>query len=415
MAKNKIKPKSFTDISKARSQLVLNQRFIAALLSRIKIKQSDWVSTMATDGNYIYYNEAFVSHEKMSVEKIKGVLFHEILHVVLQHHTRRGVRNPIKWNIAADYVINPYVRDAGLELPEGALFNDKYEGKSVEAVYNLLPDERDNGGGGGEGNGDGNGKQGGDDNGNNQGDGWNFGGVLDYPGEDKESKDGKPRKGAMTDVEIKEQEIIWKSAVQQAAQVAKVQGSMPAGMERLLDELFEPKINWREVMASFVTKNAKNDYNWLRPNKRYVGRGYYLPTLHSPEIGIGALLFDTSGSMGEKELVEVASEIQAALSAYGGEFRIIYVDATVAGYDDVTQHDIPISKHINIRGGGGTDFRPGFEWMEENDFIPDFAIYYTDGYCSSFPEQPDFPVLWVLNEKNDMFEAPFGETLVINK
>jgi predicted metal-dependent peptidase len=120
-------------VTKARTRLLIEQPFFGTLCLRLEISKRTDMPTMATDGRYIFYNPDFV--EKLSHPELMGVFAHEVLHCALSHHTRRGDRHPVVWNIAADFVINPILKDAGMQLPAGCLYDQKYAGKSAEEVY----------------------------------------------------------------------------------------------------------------------------------------------------------------------------------------------------------------------------------------------------------------------------------------
>ncbi|MCK4694951.1 MAG: hypothetical protein KAT74_04270, partial [Candidatus Cloacimonetes bacterium] len=189
--------------------------------------------------------------------------------------------------------------------------------------------------------------------------------------------------------------------------VAKAQGKLPAGLERMIQEALQPKLPWREILARFITENARNDYTWKQPNKRYLYADMYLPSLNTPTLGSIVIIVDTSGSISQKELDIFASELHSILSTYPGtEIKVIYVDAKVAGVGTLNIYDFK----LQAKGGGGTDFKPGFEYIEKEGLMPACVIYFTDGYCDSFPDSPDYPVLWILTGKAG-FTPPFGEVI----
>ena len=146
------------------------------------------------------------------------------------------------------------------------------------------------------------------------------------------------------------------------------------------------------------------------PNKRFLHTGLYLPSLNVPTLGTIVVIIDTSGSISQKELDVFAAELHAVLLIYPGtEIKVIYVDAAVANVEDLSINDF----NLHAKGGGGTDFKPGFEYIEKEGIMPSCALYFTDGYCNSFPEEPDFPTLWLLTDKAN-FTPPFGEVIRIN-
>jgi len=126
-----------------------------------------------------------------------------------------------------------------------------------------------------------------------------------------------------------------------------------------------------------------------------------------------ALLVDTSGSISQQDLNQFASEMHGLLAAYKTELMVIYVDAAVQGVEFIASDDTEIN--LELKGGGGTDYRPGYDWLQKQGHMPTAAVYLTDGYCNSFPDEPDFPTLWALTQKSDYFKPAFGEILVINR
>ena len=106
-------------IRKARTALLLDHPFFGSLLFRLKSEECHSIPTMATNGVVLRYNPAFV--DTLNAATLAGVLAHEVMHPALQHHTRRSKRNPVRWNEACDYAVNPLLLDAGLSLPDDVL------------------------------------------------------------------------------------------------------------------------------------------------------------------------------------------------------------------------------------------------------------------------------------------------------
>ena len=130
---------SVVRIQKARTTLLLDHPFFGTLLFRLGAQARSSIATMATDGVSLYFNQQFV--ETLSAAEIAGTLAHEVMHPALQHHTRRGGRNPRRWNMACDYAINPMLVDAGLALPKDVLLDNRFRGMSAERIYSLLEEE----------------------------------------------------------------------------------------------------------------------------------------------------------------------------------------------------------------------------------------------------------------------------------
>lgn len=378
-----------TTISDAKLKLVLNHPFFASLVLNMPVKEDAGINTACTNGLEIRHNPAYI--ESLDKDEATGVLAHEVAHIMLLHHTRRYERNPKKWNEACDYAINPILLEDGFVLPEGALFKSEFIGKSAEEIYDLLPDGNNADDQSKDENGQGQGGSGHSDSGNDSGDS-RIGDVEDLPVD-------QPSDIAQHEAEVRQ-------AVSQAYDLAKKQGLVPAGMERLIDEILDPVMPWKEILSRFISEPMKSDYSWRMPNTRYTHLGVYLPELRNEELKMGVFMVDTSGSLGADAINFVGAEIKSLCQLFGQEMAVIYCDSEVAGVQVV---DDSFECQVEPKGGGGTDFKPPFEYLEKEDMTPAWAVYYTDGECSSFPEEPDYPVLWLCTTKN--FNPPFGEVI----
>ncbi|GEP94488.1 vWA domain-containing protein [Chitinophaga cymbidii] len=360
-------------IIKAKVQLILVQPFFASLAQRMQFLPDTTQSTATTNGKYIKYNPAYI--EQLTLEELKGMIAHEVMHTAMLHHTRRGHRDKVKWNHACDYAINPLLIDAGFQLPKGYLTNAIYRNMSAEQVYNLLPVPEEQM----------------DASGNNNG---GTGDVEDT---------------LLTGTTMQETESEVKQALVQSAMIAKRQGKLPAFVQRLIEDLLRPRIAWQEVLSRFLSETNRNDYTWKKPSPRHIHCDLYLPALEALETGKVILLVDTSGSINRTLLNQFAAEAQDIATTFNLSLQIIYVDTIVQGVQEI-EPDTPIQ--LNPYGGGGTDFRPGFTYIEENDLQPKVAVYLTDGECRRFPSEPEYPVLWAQFGKAT-FIPPFGETIQI--
>ncbi len=162
-------------------------------------------------------------------------------------------------------------------------------------------------------------------------------------------------------------------------------------------------------MRDFIAARTPSDYRWNPPNRRYIGSGLYLPSVERTGLGTIVIAVDTSGSIGGKELDQFAGEISAISDEAKPEaIHVVYCDAAVQSSQEF-QPSEPI--HLEPKGGGGTDFCPVFEWIEENRIAAACLIYLTDLCCHSYPDPPDYPVLWATNSRKT---APFGETVQIS-
>ena len=399
-------------ISNARAGLIMDQPFFGTLSLKLKVVEAPHrTETMSTNGIELIYNPKFV--EELPLDQLKGVIVHEIMHCVLDHTSRRDYRDHDYWNCAADFAINPILLDAGFKLPD-PLVDPAFRGMTAEQIYPIIAKKK-------KGNDDGKGD------------------PDDGKGDSQKSKDNQPKSqknqskgnsqcqdpggcGGVHDPVNKQGKILtksekdelsadWKIATAQAQQQAKAIGSMPAGLERFINELFETKVDWKAILREFIEKIAKNDYSWRFPNKRYAHLGMYLPSLFSEELGTIIIGVDTSGSVGKRELDQFASEITSVLHDFPKlEVEVVYCDTRVTNTENFRFEDLPLTLHA--KGGGGTRFTPVFNWVKDNDIQPKCLIYFSDMWCHDFPDTPpEYPVLWARTQKGSNDHVPFGETI----
>ena len=335
-------------IQKARTALLLDHPFFGSLLYRLKDRESRAIKTMATDGVSLLWNPEFV--ETLTAATLAGVLAHEVMHPALHHHLRRSGRDAKRWNIACDYAINPLLVDAGLSLPEGVLIENRFRGMSAEQIYNLLESEE---GSDADSNSDQPASASHEPNqpsaGNESGDpsapetGGGIGQVLDAP---QESDDSPTRQ---------EQEREWKIAVKQAITVAQQAGKVPAGLDRTMEGAAEAAVNWRELLRCLWSETTAADYSWMRPNRRHLWNGLYLPGVVKEGVGEIVLAVDCSGSVSGRRLRLFEAEARSILEGQRPErVYVLYFDAVVQKVE-IYEAGQPITP--NPVGGGGYGVR----------------------------------------------------------
>lgn len=381
-------PKTFTpdakvaeQLTKAIAAIVLDDPFYGYLILRREIAQTDQVATASTNGLVIKVNPKFI--RDLSMPQLKGLLKHEIMHIAYLHHLRRGTRDAEKWNMAADYVINALLTEANVDLPPNGLIDPQYSKHSTEHVYSLLPDLPKTDGPVGPGDPP-----------------WNWGGVEDAPGAEDEAKN-------------REMEEDVKIDVIQAHNTAKMMGKVPAGVDRLVDKLRDSKLPWYKILARFFKATAKADYTWMRPNRRFLAHGLYLPSLHSEALGPLVIGIDTSGSVGRDELAGFFGVVNSILKQTKPEcVHVIYCDAAVGNVQKFTPRDFPLTTNkFKPTGGGGTNFCPVFDYVAKHKLKPCALLYLTDMY-GLFPDKPaPYPVLWCATSD---VKAPWGKTISLS-
>ena len=422
-------------ITKARIHLITSRElvFFGPLSLRFKLVEdtSGRIPTMGTDGVRLIYNPDWVNSLPHPDEgpELRSVICHEVWHCALKHFSRCATRDPRRWNIATDYVIAPIImRQPGLRLPEGCLYDKAYLNMNAEQVYAALPDqpsgEGGQGGWGGEGldpggcgavfpydpskqesgNEGGNGAKGNEKEKDGKGNG----------NADKEGEDEKDQKGGSKGPKsVEDVELDWEIATIQSAQQTKAMGShVPEFIDRMIDEMCHPKIPVRELLWDFVQRNAKNDYSWQRPSRRYAATDTYIPSLVSDELLFGVVAVDTSGSIDNEQLAKFLSGLSDILEAFETRVLVLYCDTTIRNEEEFCTGDLPIIP--NPKGGGCTDFRPVFERIAELDEVPAYLLYFTDTFGTWPEEEPEYPVLWVSWEK-DHDEPPIGELVYFDE
>jgi len=361
-----------TRLAKAKTSLILEHPFVGAIALGMPHTYSDAVPTAATNGKRVLYNPEFVSG--LSDDQLKFLVAHECMHPMLEHNFRRQSRDPKKWNMAADYVINQLLTDEGIGtfIDGGCLNKALYDaGQGVsEQIYTLIPDQGDGDGGGGPGG----------------------------TGMDLEDGEGTTQDQA-------QQAAEWKVKVAQAAQAAKMMGKLSAGMARLVDSILNPTVDWREVLQKFVIKHKTDERSFARPNRRFLSQGLYMPSRSGERMGPIAFFVDCSGSVGDEELAQMAAEVRTVHEDLRPEkLHVVYFDAAVTHYDCFLPDD---TVSISFHGGGGTDVRAAFDYLEAEGHNDGLActVVLTDGY-TPYPEGCNTPVIWAMT--TDM-TAPFGE------
>ena len=387
-------------IQKARTALVLDHPFFGSLLFRLKDRPSSAVKTMATDGVSLLWNPEFV--ETLNAVTLAGTLAHEVMHPALHHHLRRTGRDPKRWNIACDYAINPLLIDAGLKLPEGVLVENRFRGMSAEQIYNLLESEADLGE---------------DNNGDDQ-TSLTESGTNDAPGNDESDDPGAPETeggiGQVLDapepgddspsVEVQARE--WDVAVNQAMTVAHQAGKVPVGLDRTVEGAAEAAVDWRELLRRLWSETIAADYSWMRPNRRHLWTGLYLPGVVREGVGEVAIAVDCSGSISPRQLRLFEAEARSIVEGQRPErVYVLYFDAAV---HKVETYEAGERIALNPVGGGGTAFEPCFEWLDERGIRPQTMVFLTDLYGSFPSSAPSYPVLWASTGRR---QAPFGEVI----
>jgi len=420
-------------IKKAKVQLLLRNPFFATIvLSLPEREDPNLPFIMATDGIQLFYNPSEV--DQIELEELVSVLAHEALHVALLHPLRREGRDPRMWNVACDYAINPLLKEARFALPKGALISDRYRDKYAEEIYNDLMSSSSSSSASSQSSPtsppspSSSASSSSTTTSSSPPSQTSSQTSCQAPSQAPQSQQtsssqpspqpsADPSKwGGVVDpapeTNLKELESQLKQRIVAAAQAAKKEGKIPGGLEEEIKKLLYPKLPWSELLRKFFNSLTKDDYTFMRPNRRLLYRDLYFPSLYSPGAEAVVLAVDTSGSISTKELECFMSELNAILQIHNiKKLVVIQCDSKIQDVKEVIPPN-PIPP-LQVKGRGGTDFRPVFEYVEDHHLDPTCLIYLTDLECSSYPPTPPpYPVLWICSQKN-FAPPPFGEVIVL--
>jgi len=395
-------------LTTARVGLLLKAPFFGNMATRMKlIDASEWCPTAATDGRNFFYNKDFV--EKLSTKKLEFLFGHEIGHCVFDHFGRAGSRDRQLCNIAQDYAINIILKDEkiGDVIDEVKICLDpKYRGLAWEEIYDSLYEEAD--------------KIGMDELLEQLGDLLDDHINGDTGSDSPESQgqgNGKDKKGKPILSKEDKQKIkdeIKEAMIQSAA--AAGAGKTPAAIQRLIKDLTEPKMNWREILRMNIQSLIRNDYSFTRPSRKGWASGVILPGLLNDETIDVAVCIDMSGSIGMDDATVFLTEIKGIMDQYEDyNVKIWCFDTEVYNYAEFSADAGDGIETYEPKGGGGTEFMVNWDFMKENGIEPKKLIMFTDGYpWGSWGDENYCDTLFVV-KGNTTAESPFGQTVIYEK
>ena len=382
----------------ARIGLLMRHPFFGNLVTRLKLVNADeWLSTAATDGLNLYYNSRFVM--LLKTKEVEFLLAHEILHCVYSHLDRKEHRNAQLYNVACDYAVNADLkrhRVGEFITSVPCLFDQKYDGMSSEQIYDdlmknvqyisvndlvdqMIDEHMDDDEGDGESDND----------------------------DNKEGKGKRPTPMTAEEREKMRQEL--KQAIINAAQTSEP-GSVPAGVERLINSITSPKMPWRELLQTSFTSIVKADFSFMRPSRRSWHMDAILPSqLPGESISI-AVAIDMSGSISEKEGALFLSEVAGMMEMF--EAYSIYVmcfDTEIYNPQLFTSDDAENIGNYKLMGGGGTAFGCIFNHLKNEGIVPDRLVLFTDLYTCDYGDPEYCDTLFIV-KGNPNGTAPYGIT-----
>src|SRR5210317_41306 len=385
-------------LTTARIGLLLRAPFFGNLATRLELVNADsWCQTAATNGRKFYYNCEFVN--KLKPKELEFLFGHEVLHTVYDHMGRCGPdRDPMLFNCAADFCVNADLIEQRIgDKITPCLYDAKYKGWSAEEVYDDLYenaekinledliealvdehlDEQE-----GPGNQDGN----------------------DDKDGDKEGK-GRPK---MSEEERRQIRDEVREAVLQAAQATGA-GNLPSGVKRLIKDLTQPVIDWRELLQQQVQSIVKDDFSWMRPSMRGWNMDAVMPGMIPGDKIEVHIALDQSGSISEEDSKAFLSEIKGIMEAYDEyTVHVWSFDTEVYNHQVFSSENLDNILQYEPMGGGGTDFECNWTYMKEHDIQPKKFIMFTDGYpYGSWGDEDYCDTVFIIKGGADV-EPPFG-------
>lgn len=374
----------------ARIKLLFSHAFFGNLSTRMKlVNADDWCSTAATDGINFYYNSRFI--KALRKREVEFLVAHEVLHCAYDHMGRRDDRDPQIFNIANDYAVNADLKKHKVgefitTVP--CLYDEKYIGKSSEQIYDdlmknvtkinmddlidMLIDEH-----------------------------------MNQNNDEKDSeKSGRPNY-SKEELERIRQEV--KQSVISAAQASANSGSIPAGIQRLISDITNPTLPWKELIQTNLISNINNDYSWKRPSRRGWHMDAIMPGMTPGDQIDVDIAIDMSGSITQKQASHFLSEIKSIMETFESyKLHVFCFDTEVYNPADFDSDSLQSIHEYKPVGGGGTDFNSIFNYLRNNDRNPKSLIVFTDGMpFGSWGDKDYTEVIWVIHGSRSIV-PPWG-------
>ena len=397
-----VKDKEERRLSKIKIAIMRNPKFALwsglMTVGKTRVVDSIFVTTANTNGRDENYSRDFI--KRLDDKELAFVVLHETLHKAYRHlfiWRKLWEEDGQIANMACDYVINLQLVDMdkdqqilAMPMHEGkvvGLVDERFRGMNAKQVFDILKEEEPEGGYGGGG-----------------------GGIDEHDWEGAKELSDEQKKELAKEID----QAIRQGIIAHEKLVGKGGG----GLNRELEDLMHPEVDWREVLKEFVrsTCNAKDASSWRRVNRRFLGSDMYMPTLIGEKVGHLVIGVDTSGSVGGKELSEFLSEVQGiAEEVHPEKVDLIYWDGEVAGHEEYDGNTVTnIVSSTQPKGGGGTDPTCVMRYLKENAIRPEAIIMLTDGYIGSWGDEWDAPILWTI-VRNSKTYAPVGKTIHIKE
>ncbi len=363
---------------KAKSQLTLKQPYFGMLASRLKHESSLTVTAYASNGKRFLYNPEFIA--RRNIDEIMFILTNCVMHHVLSHQQRRLGRLGSLWQLATDYAINTILHENGLAIPQGANYSKEYKNMYAEEIYEILKTEH-------------------------------FSDIADAYDEQNAQPHTTEDANAFSSLEHIDEELDpdtesgWNYAESVTQELAQRKSVTPSGLNRLAQKTKLNDVDWRFELYNAINRHMRNNYSFMPPNKKHIHRGFVLPSLTSDTLSL-CVAVDTSGSINDALLGAFMEEFKTIMQNFPAvQIELIIADAKVHAHYTFRGGE---KMDFLLKGGGGTDYRPVFDYISSHLPLNTMLLYFTDG-DGMFPKfPPNYEVLWALSRKA---KVPFGRPL----
>jgi len=358
-------------LDEAKSKLMLENPYFGTLVTSIDLRVNNNIASFRPLGDVLEYNNEYL--EVLSVNEVSTLLANSAMHQALFHSDRGKDKVSSIWNLASDYAINDLLVENGFMLPPMANYSSRFEMLYAEQIYTILL------------------------------------GELDL--EESDSSEKEEQQQEDIGEELLPEELLaeeeYALLVEQLNIKLEQHGDLPKGIARFIKQMKAPQISWQEELYRYVNAHAKSDYRMFPSSKKHLYRGVALPSIYGEELKI-VVAIDTSASIEDDLLAIFLAELYEIMQVFSHYIiELIECDAKIQNIQRLTPQE-PFEP--TLKGGGGTDFTPVFDYLMEGNEDFKFLIYFTDGK-GSFPRyEPLIETLWVMPEKEDV---PFGETLTL--
>jgi predicted metal-dependent peptidase len=353
-----------TKISQAKAKLLVEYPLFGTIASRLELVVNDDIESFKSDGIKLQYNSDYI--QKLSVDEIEFMFANGAMHASLAHEMRKNNRSGWLWQMATDMAINDMLVQNGLSLPDGAQYRKRFEGMYAEEIYAELKD--------------------------------------DMIHDDIDSKLNELKEPSLSDSTEQAQQLFEEFA-SSVVEAEEKKGELPLHVERFFKLNDGSKIDWRDELRVAIERFYKDDYTLMPPNKKFLYMGVYLPSATSQRFRL-VVAVDSSGSVDEKLLDKFLSEINFLMNIVPNyEIDLLVCDDKILSHKTFYSGD---ELEVELSGGGGTDFRPVFEFIAQELLDTKLLLYFTD-LDGVFPkDEPSYDVKWVSSNNTNV---AFGELI----